>query len=126
MTVQVPVGSETPLDFSEIWIQPYAAVTIAGGVNGVNVLLLLWAVSVAALTLVAAALLSGSSRSSDIAILWRIGWTNRQILTGSAVEAVVTAFLAALPASAPSLLLARLGTPGVLPTTVRVFLWGAG
>ena len=125
MTVQVPVGSETPLDFSEIWIQPYAAVTIAGGVNGVNVLLLLWAVSVAALALVAAALLSASSRSSDIAILWRIGWTNRQILTGSAVEAVVTAFLAALPAWALSLLLDRLGAPAVLPTTVLFILGGA-
>ena len=122
MQVQVPLHAGATLNFSEIWIQPFAAVTIANGVNGTNVLLLLWAVGVATLALLAAALLSANSRWGDIAILGRIGWSGRQILTAVSAEAAVTALLAALPAWAFSLLLERLGAPAILPSTVLAML----
>lgn len=119
---QVEVQMPSNASISEIWIQPFAAVTIASGVNGTNVLLLLWAVGVAALALVAAALLSANSRRGNIAILGRIGWSGRQILTAAAAEAAVTALLAALPAWLASLLLQRLGVPAVSPALVLAFL----
>ena len=125
VTVQMPADAGSPLTFSAIWVQPHAAITIANGVNGANVLLLVSEVSVAALALIAAALLSTNSRRADSEILSHVGWSHRQILSASVVEAAATAFLAALPALALPLLLAQLGVPAILPATVLCILGAA-
>jgi hypothetical protein len=116
--IQVALTNKSITTFSEVWIQPHAAVTIANGVSGANILLLLSEVSVAALALIAAALLSTSSRATEFAILMRIGWSSGKILIESFIESMVTAFLAALPAWGFALLLNQLGIPSIAPVTI--------
>jgi len=123
--VQIALTNKSTSTFSEIWIQPHAAVTIASGVSGANILLLLSEVSVAALALVAAALLSTRGRAAEFAILVRIGWQGSRILIESFIESMVTAFLAALPACGFALLLNQLGIPSIAPVTILYALSAA-
>jgi putative ABC transport system permease protein len=111
-------SAESGCSLSAIWVQPHAAVTIAGGVNAANVLLLLAAAGVAALALIAAALLAASSRRADMQLLAQTGWSGGRILIESALEGGATAVLAALPAWVLTLLLNRLGAPVVAPGIV--------
>jgi len=111
-------GPQQAIRISEIWIQPHAAITIAGGVNAANVLLLLAAIGVAALALIAAALLAASGRRADVRVLVAVGWSGSRVLTESALEAAITALIAVLPAWAFALLLDRLGAPAVAAAVV--------
>ena len=120
LTVQSASGTNASIiAFSEVWVQPYAAVTITSGVNVANILLLIAAVSVALLALIAAALLSANGRVSDVRLLLDTGWSRPLLLSEATIEAGVAALLAALPAWLVSLLLTRLGAPAV-PTVVVV------
>ncbi len=121
LTVQSAAGSTnaSTIPFSEVWIQPYAAVTITSGVNVANILLLIAAVSVALLALIASALLSANGRISDVRLLLDTGWSRPLLLSEATIEAGVAALLAAFPAWLVSLLLTRLGVPAV-PTVVVV------
>ncbi|HJT57654.1 MAG TPA: hypothetical protein VJ761_14220, partial [Ktedonobacteraceae bacterium] len=121
--VQAAISGKSITTFSETWIQPHAAVAIATGVSGANILLLLSEVGVAALALIAAALLSTSSRQSELAILMRIGWSSGRILIESLIEATITALLAALPAWGLVVLLHELGLPSIAPD---IILWALG
>ncbi len=101
--------------FSELWIQPYAALTITRGVNGANVLLLLAVLSIAALALIAAGLLAAQSRQKDIALLADTGWTRQLLEVESALEAGVTAVLALLPTGLCVWILEKLAVPLASP-----------
>ncbi len=123
--VRVALNSKSTATYSEIWIQPHAAVAIASGVSGANIVLLLSEVGVAALALIAAALLSTSSRQAELAILMRIGWSDSRILIESFVESIVTALLAALPAWGLVVLLNQLGISSIAPTAILYALGAA-
>lgn len=122
MDVQVAINGKSLTTFSEIWIQPHAAVAIATGVSGANILLLLSEVAVAALALIAAALLSTSRRQAEFVILMRIGWSGDRILMESIIEAAITALLAALPAWGLVVLLNQLGFPSIAPDIILYVL----
>lgn len=119
---QVPGAGGRVLTITEIWIQPHAAVAIARGVNGANVLLLLAAAGVAGLALVAAALLAAGGRKRDVALLAQVGWSNARLVVESALEASAAGLLAALLAWALSALLIALGAPPVSLVGVLVIL----
>ncbi len=120
LTIQTTVSDSGTI--SEVWVQPYAAVTITSGVNIANILLLIAAVSVALLALIAAALLSANGRVSDVRLLLDTGWSRPLLLSEATIEAGVAALLAALPAWLVSLLLTRLGAPPVPIMAVIVAL----
>jgi len=123
--VQVAANGTSPTIFSEIWIQPHAAVAVANGVSGANILLLLSEVGVAALALIAAALLSTGSRRSELAILLRIGWASGRILIESIIESAMIALLAGLPAWGLVVLLNQLGIPSIAPIIILYALGAA-
>ncbi|HLZ21642.1 MAG TPA: ABC transporter permease [Ktedonobacterales bacterium] len=120
--VHVPGADGRVRTITEIWIQPHAAVVIAHGVNGANVLLLLAAAGVAGLALVAAALLAASSRRRDVLLLAQTGWSNGWLIFESALEAAAACLLAILPAWALSTILIFLGAPPVSPQGVLALL----
>lgn len=108
-----PDANGTPQTLSQVWIQPYAAVTISSGVNVANLVLLVAALSVTLLTLIAAALLATNGRLADVRLLLETGWSRHFLLAEAVLEACVAALLAALPAWLISLLLKPLGLPNV-------------
>jgi len=125
LTMRAAPGAGPQPTFSEIWTQPYVAVTITNGVNTANILLLLAAVSVALLALIAAALLTASGRKSDVLLLLETGWSRRLLLFEAVLEAGVAALLAALPVWISSFLLTRLGVPEVPLSALLSVLSGA-
>ncbi|HEX6482707.1 MAG TPA: ABC transporter permease [Ktedonobacteraceae bacterium] len=123
--IQIDINGKSPGIFFEVWIQPHAAIAIANGVSGANVLLLLSEVSVAALALLAAALLAASSRKSELAILLRIGWSDGRILIESIIEAASIALVAGIPAWGLVTLLKQMGIPAIDPVTILYVLGAA-
>jgi len=119
LAVQFAAGDKRSVQtLSEVWIEPYAAVTITSGVNVANILLLVAAVSIALLALIAAALLSANGRTADVLLLLETGWSRPLLLCEAIVEASVAALLAALPAWLVSQFLQRLGAPAVAASVV--------
>ncbi len=115
ITVQMATAGGPNRALTALWVVPHATVSIASGVNLAAILLLVAMLCVTALALLAAALLAAGSRKADMRLLARIGWSGERLLVEAALEATMTALLAACPAWAVSLLLQRVGAPPVSP-----------
>jgi len=122
ITVRMPAADGANQAVSALWIVPHAAVSIASGVNLAGILLLLAMLGVAALALLAAALLAAGGRKADMRLLARTGWSGGRLLVEAALEATMTALLAACPAWAVALLLQRVGAPPVSPVLLAGLL----
>ncbi len=118
LLVQEEASNAIMQPFSEIWIQPYAALTITSGVNEVNIALLVAVLSVAGLALVAAGLLAAQSRQKDIALLADTGWTPRLLWIESVLEAGMIASLALLPAGVCVWLVEKMALPIASPMLI--------
>src|SRR5579885_659952 len=122
ITVQMATAGGPNRTLTALWIVPHAAVSIATGVNLAAILLLVAMLCVTALALLAAALLAAGSRKADMRLLARIGWSGGRLLVEAALEAAMTALLAACPAWAIAFLLQRVGAPPVSPVLLAWLL----
>lgn len=125
LMTRMPEAGGVTSNVLAVWIQPHAAVTITGGVNAANLLLLGAAMAVGLLALVAAACLAASRRRKDAMLLWQTGWSRGNLRGEAALEAGATSLMAALPAWAVVTVLGWLGAPAAPSLVMLGALGGA-